>query len=191
MKYLFIFFLTISKIFAIDVFIEPGVFVDMFDGESVSYYDGNHHYKGTLRNRDLSYALKFGIHYEKFEFGLESEVYSLVSHFDGGGKTANFSKDIQVTYNSFFIGYEFIPKHLIYFSISNTPYLTSGTESYEEDANVLSLEYSYHVKKWVSVNLKIESASTLVNHGSSPEKNFEYKDLILLGFSFPLSTYEH
>lgn len=191
MKLLLFLLLFLTKANAFDIFIEPGVFVDMFDSESIRYDNGTEHFSGTLRNRDLSYAMKFGVHYGKFEFGLESEVYSLVAHFKGNGKTEGFSKEIQITYNSFFIGYEFIPKHFFYLSVSNTPYLTSGTESYEEEANVFSIEYSYHLKEWVSVNLKVESASKLENRGSNPLRDFEYKDLVLVGFSFPLSTVNH
>ncbi len=190
MKYLILFFLFYSNAYAWDVFIEPGVFVDMFDGESVSYDDGSHEYSGTLRNKDLSYAMKFGLHNGKWEIGLESEVYNLVAHFEGDGIKENFSKEIQVTYNSFFIGYEFYPKNIIYFSISNTPYLTTGTESYEDDHSIISMEYAYHLKDWVSVNIKIENASKLTNKGGATEKTYKYKDLILVGFSFPLSSHD-
>jgi hypothetical protein len=173
---------------AMSVFIEPGIFVDMFDGESITYDNGSKEYSGTLRNEALSYAMKFGIHYGRLEIGLESELYNLVGHFHGKNGEENFSKEIHVTYNSLFIGYEFIPKQILYFSVSHTPYITSGTESYSENANVLSLEYAYHIKEWVSVNIKVESASDLELEGSSPHKKISYKDLILVGFSFPLSS---
>lgn len=173
---------------AMDVFIEPGVFVDMFDGESITYDNGTNEYSGTLRNQSLSYAIKFGLHYEKLEFGLESELYNLVGHFHGKGSEESFSKELQITYNSLFIGYEILPKQILYFSISHRPYVSSGTESYTEDASILSLEYAYHIKEWVSVNVKIESASNLELEGSDPEKKISYKDLILVGFSFPLSS---
>ena len=181
-------FIYSTLTFAMDVFIEPGIFVDMFDGESITYNNGDHEYSGTLRNKDLSYAMKFGIHYGKLEIGLESELYNLIGHFHGKSSEESFSKEIHVTYNSFFVGYELFHKHIFYLSISHIPFISSGTESYSEKANVISLEYSYHIKDWVSVNTKIESASTLEVEGSSPHKTISYKDLILVGFSFPLSS---
>ncbi len=177
--------------YATDIFIEPGIFTDMFDGETVTYDDGTKEYEGTLRNSDLSYAIKFGLHIGKWEFGLESEIYNFSAHFKGKGNNANFAKDIQVTYNSVFVGYEFYPKNIFYLSISNTPYLYTDNESYEDHASIFSLEYSYHIKDWVSVNVKVENSSHLVNKGSSPEKSFSYRDLILVGFSFPLTSKDH
>ena len=188
-QFLFVLFLLVSSnSYAFNVFIEPGVFVDMFDGESITYDSGTNEYAGTLRNKALSYAMKFGVHHGRMEFGLESELYNLNAHFNGKNGEEAFSKEVQVTYNSFFIGYEFIEKNILYFSVSHTPFLTSGNESYSEDANVLSLEYAYHIKEWVSVNIKIESTANLEIEGSDPRKEISYKDLILVGFSFPLSS---
>ncbi len=191
MRIIFIILLCVKNSYALDVFIEPGLFVDMFNTETVNYNDGTNEYSGVLRNKSLSYAMKFGVHYHKWEFGLDSEVYSLVAHFKGEGSQEDFSKEVHVTYNSLFVGYEFYPKNIIYLSISDTPYLTSGTESYTEHASVFSMEYSYHLKQWVSVNVKIETAAKLEDKSSSTHKTFEYRDLILVGFSFPLSTADH
>ena len=191
MKLILISLFFISKSYALDLFIEPGLFVDMFDTETVKYNDGSNEYDGTLRNKSLSYAMKFGVHYGKWEFGLDSEVYSLVAHFKGEGSQEDFSKEVHVTYNSLFVGYEFYPKNILYLSISNTPYLTSGTESYTEHTSVFSMEYSYHLKHWVSVNVKVETAAKLKDKSSTTHKTFEYQDLILVGFSFPLSTADH
>ncbi|MAZ47475.1 MAG: hypothetical protein CME65_02865 [Halobacteriovoraceae bacterium] len=173
---------------AYNVFIEPGIFVDMFDGESITYVNGDSEYSGTLRNKALSYAMKFGVHHGRIEFGLESELYNLSAHFNGGSGGEGFSKEVQVTYNSLFIGYEILEKNILYFSVSHTPFLTSGNESYSEEANVLSLEYAYHIKEWVSVNIKIESTADLKVEGATPRKEISYKDLVLVGFSFPLSS---
>lgn len=183
-----IFLLLSSPSFALNVFIEPGIFVDMFDGETVTYDNGNNKYSGTLRNEALSYAMKFGIHYGKLEIGLESELYNLVGHFHGKSNEQSFSKELHITYNSLFVGYEFLPKQILYFSVSHTPFIASENESYSEDSNILSLEYAYHIKEWVSVNVKIESSSTLELEGASPHKTISYKDLLLVGFSFPLSS---
>jgi hypothetical protein len=168
------------------LFIEPGVFVNMMDGAQATYNDGSNHYKGTMRNTDLSYALKFGLHFGHFEFGLESELYNFTGHFDGKG-SGDFTKEAQITYNSLFVGYEFIPHQYIYLAISGRPYMKSGSDTFVEHHNVLSLEYSYHIKDWVSFNFKMETASELDN-GATNKKEFTFKDLLLVGFSFPITA---
>lgn len=172
--------------FSMSLFIEPGVFVNMMNGAEAVYDDGSDEYHGAMRNGDLSYAIKLGLHSGRYEFGVESEVYNLIGHFEGKGGERDFAKEAQITYNSLFIGYEFVPDQFLYLAVSSFPYMSSGGESYIEKSNLLSLEYSNHLKNWVSLNIKFETASELRNEGS-PEKEFHFKNLLLVGFSFPLS----
>lgn len=170
--------------FANKIFIEPGLFMNMMDSANAEYHDGTSHFDGVMRNKDISYAFKFGMHFGHYEIGLESEVYNFVAHLDDD-TNGNFTKDVQLTYNSIFIGYEFIPHQFFYLAVSNTPYMSSGGKSFIERHNVLSLEYSYHIKEWVSLNAKVETASELKVKGGNEEK-FKFGNLLLVGFSFPL-----
>lgn len=172
---------------ALTLFIEPGVFVNMMDSASAEYKDETGWYDGVIRNGDLSYALKFGLHSGKYEFGIESEVYNFVGHFEGEGEVRDFSKEAQITYNSLFVGYEFVPRQFLYFAVSSHPYMRSGGESYIEKRNIFSLEYSNHIRDWVSLNVKLETASDLENEGEA-KREFHFKNLLLVGFSFPLSS---
>jgi hypothetical protein len=155
----------------------------MMDSAKTEFHDGTNKYEGTLRNKDLSYAVKFGMHYGHYEFGVESEIYNFVAHLEKDN--GNYSQDMQITYNSIFFGYEFLPMQYIYIALSNTPYMSSGGKSYTEDHNVLSLEYSKHIKEWVSLNVKIETASKLEVENNSNE-TAKFSNLLLVGFSFPL-----
>lgn len=168
------------------LFIEPGIFVNMFSSSEANYNDGSNEYTGTIRSKDLSYALKFGLHYGHFEFGIESELYNFVAHLeDDDDSTQDLALPLQLNYNSIFIGYEFLPHHFAYIALSNTPKLSSGSVSFTEDHSVVSFEYSYHIKAWVSFNVKWETASEFTNRS---EKELDFKNLLLIGFSFPLNS---
>jgi hypothetical protein len=171
---------NITSLHAMELFIEPGVFLNMMDSSHVEYDNGTSKTSGTMRNRDLSYAVKFGLHFGHYEFGVESEVYKFVAHYEDGT-----SQDVNLTYNSIFFGYEFTRHQFLYIALSNTPYMTSNNISYKEHGNVFSLEYSNHIRDWVSLNIKVETASELEAQDSSG-KAIEFSDLLLVGFSFPL-----
>lgn len=128
MKLLALLLLFSFNAHATKLFIEPGVFMNMMDSSTAEFEDGSNHYKGTVRNKDLSYAVKFGLHFGHYEFGIETEVYNYVAHLESS--SGSFTKDMQLTYNSIFFGYEFIPTHFLYLALSNTPYMSAGGKSY-------------------------------------------------------------
>lgn len=173
---------SIPSIRAMEVFIEPSIFVNIQDDASIKY-DGD---SGVLRSNDLSYALKFGLHFGHFEFGFENESYNYTAHLNNSS-TGSYTKELQISYNSLFIGYEFIKHHFIYASLSSKPYASFDNKSFVEDHSVFGLEYSYHIKEWVSLNAKIETASELKQSGGAQEK-LRFSDLLLIGFSFPLNA---
>lgn len=188
MKNLIILFILSSQAYASKLFIEPGIFINMMNNANAEYDDGTNSFSGKMRNKDLSYAMKFGMHFGHWEFGIESEIYNYVAHFEDD-TNGDFTKDVQITYNSFFAGYEFIKHHFFYLALSDNPYMSSGNKSYIEHHRVLSLEYSHHIKEWVSFNIKIETASKLEVNGGN-EENFKFGNLLLVGFSFPLMQEE-
>lgn len=164
------------------LFIEPGVFLNMLDSASAEYNNGTTSFNGAMRNDGLSYAIKFGGHFGHWELGVESELYNLAGHFES--KTGDFSKEATITYNSLFLGYQFIPNNYLYFSVSGRPYMRANGDSFTESHNILSLEYSNHIKKWVSLNVKVETPSEF--HNKSLNQTYSFKELLLVGFSFPL-----
>lgn len=172
--------ISFNNSMAQEVFIEPGIFVNMMDSANIKH-DGD---TGVLRSNDLSYALKFGVHYGHYEFGIESEVYNFAAHLKSSD-SGDYSHDMQIAYNSIFFGYEFKERHIFYISLSSRPYVEYDGRSYHEKHPVLSAEYSYHLKDWVSVNAKIETASKLEQSGTSDEY-LQFGNLLLIGFSFPL-----
>lgn len=176
-------FFFLAQSHAVALFIEPGFFVNMMDSSKAHYNDGVNKYDGTMRNSGFNYAVKFGLHYGHYEFGIESEVYDFIAHFEDSN-AGGFTKDVNITYNSLFFGYEFIHQQFLYVSLSNTPYMTSGGKSFIEHGNVISLEYSNHLREWVSFNVKLESNSELeVKNGN---QEFSFGNLLLIGFSFPI-----
>ena len=184
MKSLLLILFLPTQVYASKLFIEPGIFINMMNQASAVYDDGYDTYEGKIRNKDLSYAMKFGMHFGHWEFGLESEIYNYVAHFEDD-ESGDFSEEVQITYNSLFVGYEFVRHHFFYLAISDTPYMTMGGKSFVEHHKVFSLEYSHHIKEWVSFNVKVETASELEVNGSEDE-NFVIGNLLLVGFSFPL-----
>jgi hypothetical protein len=168
------------------VFIEPSIFVNMFQNEKLHYDDGSNKYDGVIRNDYLSFALKFGVHFGHWEVGFESEIYRYVAHLEGNG-AGDSVLPMNVTYNSIFFGYEFMPHQYLYLSMTAYPYMASGSTSLIEEKNQYGLEYSYHIKDWVSLNAKIEMASHFTDRGS-PEKKIELPAMMLVGFSFPINA---
>ena len=67
---------------ATKLFIEPGVFMKMMDSASAEFEDGSNYSQGAVRNKDLSFAVKFGLHFSHYEFGIKTEVYNDIAHLD-------------------------------------------------------------------------------------------------------------
>lgn len=182
MKIVIFFILVSFNCHAGKLFIEPSFFMNMMDSAHADYHSGDKNYSGFIRNRDISYAFKFGAHFGHYEIGIESEIYNFVAHFKDQ-ENGDFTKNIQLTYNSLFVGYEFIKHQFLYLAVSNHPFMSSSGKSFVERKNVFSLEYSYHIKEWVSLNIKVETESELEGGDS---ETFGFGNLLMLGFSFPL-----
>lgn len=165
-------------------FVEPGVFLNIYDGSSAQFTNSTDETRGVIRNADMSYAIKIGLHHGHFEYGLETEIYDYEAHLkdDSGDRV----EDVKVTYNSAFIGYEFSPKNFIYGSVAFAPYLSSDGKSYLEKHPAFSLEYSRHIKEWVSLNVKMETKADFEVKNSGSNQKIELGEVILIGFSFPL-----
>lgn len=180
MKLLLLFFVSFPA-YSMKLFVEPGVFVNM-SNQAHAEYEGD---SGYIRNDGLSYALKFGLHHGHFEYGLESEIYNFVGHFDDD--SGSYSLPMRLTYNSVFFGYEFIDHQFLYLAVSNNPMLSMDGKSFREDKSVISLEYSYHIKEWVSFNVKVETNSEMqVDKGNKEE--LEFGNLMMIGL-IQLSAY--
>tara|TARA_B100001971_G_scaffold84647_1_gene78161 strand:- start:271751 stop:272320 length:570 start_codon:yes stop_codon:yes gene_type:complete len=165
-------------------FIEPGVFMNMYDGAHIEFEDDSGSTSGHIRNSDLSYAIKIGMHHGHFEYGFETEIYDYEAHLDkSDGHT---TENVTITYNGIFVGYEFVKKNFLYFEISLEPYLSAGGKSYHEHKPVFSMEYSRHIKEWVSLNVKLETESEFKVIDSDSNDKVHVGNMILVGFSFPL-----
>lgn len=184
MKVLILALLWVASANATKFFIEPGVFMSMYDNSYVRFEDDDGGESGHLRNTDLSYAIKIGLHSGRYEFGIETELYDYEAHLEG--ENGDEVRNIHITYNSVFIGYEFLKDQFIYGAIALEPYLSADNVSYHEYKPILSFEYANHLKEWVSLNVKLETESEFERPSGKNGEAVRVGTMVLVGFSFPL-----